>query len=544
MFFLSFSNIIKKNLLSLKKKLKKYVPFLYFLAYSLYCLSLEKCNEGFDLCSLRVFWIKTKIFEVVAFCFIIVIILELMFYKIVSLLNLIHLALFYYAMYIYSHGVDFEDHGYYNFIGSIAIIIILILSIIPLNSLLFIINLHNKKYLFIFIICIFNLLSMYFYFSNYYVNCNDWKYGLNNSFIDNDINKYSCSIIFPKTCYYKVGKYFLDKSRLRNTSCHNKDNTKANLIKHSTYKYINDKTKLIGFPLTKYNKLVHSLFINNSRIIKNYINDNIIDANNKTLLKNIYGDYLPEIIVDYENNNFGELKINIQFNKTLSEERKLSENNTIPYSDNIIIIFIDSVSRAYSIRSLKKTLNFIEQFMSYKGSHNKNYPSENFHSFQFFKYHSFNYYTRYNYIPLIYGRVHGKLQKNIRFFKDNGYITCFVNDMCLKEPSNLEINLTDYDIADHEYLMCDPNADSIFLTSKRCLYGKITSHHAFEYGIQFWKKYKENRKYLNINIEDGHEGTLEVLKYTDKIIYHFLKKLYDENLMMKTSIVLYPIFIK
>ena len=110
--------------------------------------------------------------------------------------------------------------------------------------------------------------------------------------------------------------------------------------------------------------------------------------------------------------------------------------------------------------------------------------------------------------------------------------------MCLKEPSNLEINLTDYDIADHEYLMCDPNADSIFLTSKRCLYGKITSHHAFEYGIQFWKKYKENRKYLNINIEDGHEGTLEVLKYTDKIIYHFLKKLYDENLMMKTSIFL------
>ena len=46
--------------------------------------------------------------------------------------------------------------------------------------------------------------------------------------------------------------------------------------------------------------------------------------------------------------------INLNFNKTLSEERKTKEYNSIPYSKNILSLFIDSVSRANSIRQLKK----------------------------------------------------------------------------------------------------------------------------------------------------------------------------------------------
>lgn len=49
-----------------------------------------------------------------------------------------------------------------------------------------------------------------------------------------------------------------------------------------------------------------------------------------------------------------------------------------------MIIFIDSVSRGNSVRQLKKTLEFFEKFMSYKGGYNKNYPKEKYHSFQFF----------------------------------------------------------------------------------------------------------------------------------------------------------------
>ena len=48
---------------------------------------------------------------------------------------------------------------------------------------------------------------------------------------------------------------------------------------------------------------------------------------------------------------------------------------------------------------------------------------------------------------------------------------------------------------------------------KRCLYDKVNVGHQYEYGMQFWKKYKNNRKFLFIVNNDGHEGTLEIIKY-------------------------------
>ena len=479
---------------------KKNIFFLilFFVAYILYYLSLEKCHEGFDLCSLKTLWIEKKIKEVAIHCLIILLLIELIFYRIVSVLNLIHLLLFYIIIYFYSHGIDFDDHGYYNFFGSIAIIIILLIIISPLNTLLYIIKLNNKIYLLLFMISLLIILTAYLFLTNYYVNCHDWKYGLNNTFIENDINKHGCQIIFPKICPYKIGKYFFDKSKLLKYSCKPSIDTKIKLIKYSEHKYINKETQRIGFPLTNKNKLIHMGFPNNFKIVKQFFKDNIIDIDNKILFKKIFEDYMPEIIVDYNKNQFGELKINLQFNKTLSEERKNLENNSVPYSKNIIIIFIDSVSRAYSIRSLKKTLKFIQQFMSYKGSHNKNFPNENFHSFQFFKYHSFIHYTRYNYPQIFYGKVDGKLERNIKFLKENGYITCYINDMCYREPTNTGHNMTRDEISDHEYLICDVNANELYTPLKRCLYNKITSDYAFEYGTQFWRKYQENRKYLSI----------------------------------------------
>ena len=58
-----------------------------------------------------------------------------------------------------------------------------------------------------------------------------------------------------------------------------------------------------------------------------------------------------------------------------------------------MVLYIDSTSRALAMRQLKKTIQFLEQFMSYKGGHHKKYPEENFHSFQFFKYHCFRMFT-------------------------------------------------------------------------------------------------------------------------------------------------------
>ena len=93
----------------------------------------------------------------------------------------------------------------------------------------------------------------------------------------------------------------------------------------------------------------------------------------------------PEYIVDFSKDPLGELILNINYNETLSIERKKLEKNSVPYSENVLVLYVDSISRVNSIRQLKKTLNFFEQFMPYKGKHNEKFPEENFHSFQFLK---------------------------------------------------------------------------------------------------------------------------------------------------------------
>ena len=283
------------------------------------------------------------------------------------------------------------------------------------------------------------------------MNCNDWSKGLNNTYIENNKNIHGCYINQPKFCYYKIGKYFLDFTKIKNYHCHNnKENTKKMLLHYSTSKYVNKNTKRFGFPLLNKNS---ELFISyNSSKLRNYIKKNLLDMDNKKLINKINNK--PEIIVDYTNNPFGKIIINIKYNKTLSEERKKKEVNTSPYSKNIILLFIDSVSRAYSIRQLKKTLKFFEKFMKYKGDFNKKYPTINFHSFQFFKYHAFYGSTFNNYPKIFYGNNAGKnIIKIIKYFKENGYVTSYSNDLCTRDNSNTIHNLTYEEIGDHEFLI-------------------------------------------------------------------------------------------
>ena len=247
----------------------------------------------------------------------------------------------------------------------------------------------------------------------------------------------------------------------------------------------------------------------------------------------------PEIIADFSENKFGELIINVNYNKTLSKERKNLENNTKPYSENIMILYFDSVSRSNGLRKLKETFKFLEKFMKYKGFSNKLYPNEKYHAFQFFKFHSFQFHTTGNYPKLFYGRNKGKNMTRItKYLKKNGYVTAFSNDMCKLDSCSLPHFMSQKEISDHEYLICDINRKHTNSMIKRCLYDKINIVYQLKYGYQFWVKYKKNRKFLLIVNNDGHEGTLEVLKYSDKYLYKFLNNLFEENLLKDSTILI------
>ena len=271
-------------------------------------------------------------------------------------------------------------------------------------------------------------------------------------------------------------------------------------------------------------------------ILKNYTFHNLIDMDNYSaneLNK-------PEYIVDFSKDPFGELIINLNYNETLSKVRKKSEYASVPYSDNIFVLYIDSISRATAIRKLRKTLSFFEQFISYQGGNKGKYKKENFHSFQFFKYHSFEGYTYINFPILFYGnKPKEKNMKRItKYLKETGYITGYSSDLCIKDNSRNYHNLTEDELYDHQLILCDPNAPSLNSVIKRCLYGKIKSYYLYDYINQFWRKYKNNRKFATIVINDGHEGTLEAIKYTDDIIYNFLISLYNDKLFKDTTLFL------
>ena len=517
---------------------------IFLISYYLYYLSLEKCYEGVDKCCQKLKWIKKKVIQEFSSCALITVLLQLIFYKIISRFHLIHLIIIFFFFYKYSHGYDFDDHGYFNFIGFIGICAIIIILFLPMNWFIYFIKKRNKKivlYCILIIITIFHFI--YRFFISNYLNCDNWIYGLNNTYIQNDITKYGCQIRFPDICPYKIFKYFQDITKIKRIKCQNskKDGIKILLEKsNSSYINKNKSVKLVGYPILNKAKPYFLDFPDNHNLLSEYFLNNLVDMENKEILDTVFKNQTPEIYIDFRNSSLGNMIINLNYNKTLSEERKAKEQNTIPYSNNILSLFIDSVSRANSLRQLKKTTKFIEKFMSYKGNNNKEDQSQKFHSFQFLKYHSFRHYTPVNYPQLFYGRLreYGHITSINKYLKNSGYITGYASDFCMRENLRMLHKMPEDQGYDHAYMDCDPNSAHYNANSLKCLYGKMTTEHLYEYGNQFWRKYRNNRKFLNIVCNDGHEGTLEVLKYSDDIIYNFLNNLFNDNLLKDSTIFL------
>ena len=501
--------------------MENYDIYFFFLSYLLYYKSLESCTKGEDKCTKMKFWIRIKIKEVIFSCLIMIILFELIIYKVISRLHLIHIIFNFILFYLYSHGLNFEDHGLYNLRGFIILFIIFFIIFLPINAFIYFIKEKNTKLIiFLHIIKFISLLFLFnILFNMYTTNCNDWPKGLNNTSLDNNSKKYGCQIIFPKRCPYQLFKNFLDITKIIGKECKKFHiNAKQKILKLTNSPYINETVNHIGYPLTNKNLSCSIDFIGRKNLMKKCFLENLVDLENKEVLNKYFKNKIPEVEVDFSNNQYGEMNINLNYNKTLSEERILHEKYSTPYSNNIIILFIDSVSRVNSLRQLKKTLNFFEKFMSYSGASLKKSPSEKFHSFQFFKYHSFKYSTPYNYPILFYGAIKRKKVLITKHLKENGYVTCFSGELCAKDNARTKHNLTNEEVYDHQFIICDPNREHININTIKCLYGKKNIEYLYEYGDQFWRKYKDNRKFLSIVSNDGHEGTLEVLKYADNII--------------------------
>ena len=91
------------------------------------------------------------------------------------------------------------------------------------------------------------------------------------------------------------------------------------------------------------------------------------------------------------------------------------------------------------------------------------YNAQNYHAFEFLKYHKFKGATLTNAIPMfngVYFKENNKIISILKNFKENGYVTCNVQDICHKELMRIgPLKGYRYIEFDHEYSSpnCDPN---------------------------------------------------------------------------------------
>ena len=509
--------------------------FMYILSIRLYFKSLEGC-VGPDYACLThekvIFFYKKKdelIMSCIFFSIITIFVIQNLFSNIIYVIFLI----FYLIIFIRNQGSILSKHGTYNMI--IFIVGHFFILIIFLIARWFYRIIKRKKFWKIIIVIIFIIIwpILFFIFSK--LGCKDWDVGLNKIKINNSKSENACYIKIPKYCTINILDNLLDLSKYTIKTCKNQRNSK-NILEQYSNKTIGNR---IGYP----NTVWYNFF--NDSVEKTFIKKVLRDI--KTINKN---DTNHEVIVEFDDKGNGNVILNVIPNQTLiNERRKLVKNNKVKY-ENIFFIFIDSISRNHFKRKFPKTVNLINSYI-----HNNKNKKEKYDSFQFLKFINFEAHTLNNMVPLFYG---ASLESNkeyslLKRLKEKGYITCGGANICERTFFTLtryKVNPKMFEPYDHENfaLFCDPNYNNFkvnglisgpYSSFKRCLYGKNTFEYIFEYAKKFLDAYINERKFLIFQLLDGHEGTMEVIKYVDNYLYDFLKNLFDNYMNDKSVILLF-----
>ena len=446
--------------------------------------------------------------------------------------HLIYIAIVYIILITKHFGINILNHGKHNFIVfsfSLLLIILLLLSIHMIYRFV-----RTIKYLYL----IFAILALFFCFSIFYIyketykstyTCDKWDITLNSTLIFED-KESKCNIVKPKGfCYMNKLYNYFDLTLANQIKCSNRNENEYYNFQKSIRNENLSSVKIFGFPYT--NNINRNDINNETKNINEYIFDNLIDLENST--------ETPETILDFSNNNLGELKINFTKNIALSNKRKkiaLSNHKNKKQSvyDNILLIILSSTSRAHFQRAMPKLSKFISKLMGYE-------PFPTMTAYQFSKYNNFPF-TDENIQAMFYKKtVNNTYINSLKFFKENGFVTGKVIDKCEKKLDDLDDlddneNENEWDHENYAYL-CDPNYNQKqYNLFERCLYGKPVSEYMINYTLEFWDKYFDNKKYFKMVFNYGDEPTGNVLTYLDEPLFNMLSYLYNNQKLKDTAV--------
>ena len=517
----------------------------------LFILSLKGCNRSEYECLFNIQYIIDDINNCVHSSFYFICVLFLIQMNLCSKYYLIIIFAFFIEFIITDHGRDFLNHGVLNLLGFFGILFFGEIFILIILLFFKLYKYKNQIPFFSFFIIFSTFLLIFVVKNKDNFFCKDWEKGLNNTFIDNDSSKYPCKVKIPKNkCLIDIVGPFLDASKLIGINCENRKEKEKYLLKNllnlKNYTDINR----IGYPITIGN---NSEIIGKPAMYSNtlleFMKNNLIIMDNKEQLNNLDDYQKPEVIVEFNENPYGKIKININYKEHLAKERKLIERKE---AKNVLFIYMDNLSRNHFYRQYPKTSQFLEQFLSFNGysPNNNSNSNEKYHGFEFLKYYKFKGATLQNAIPMfsgVYFDTNVTMVSIVRDFKNNGYITANIQDICHKELVSINpLEKYTYIEFDHEYASpnCDPNIytygysfsggeNGIF---RKCQYGKESFEYALEYGKKFWKLYKDSKKFMRIVNTYAHEYSGEKSKYTDESLRDFLKYLYENKQVNDTTV--------
>ena len=468
----------------------------------------------------------------------------LAFQKKINKFYAIFQLIFYSINFYFNRGSDLFKHGYYN---SFSFIMINLLMFLIFYLLYFFYFLFKKKQFIIASILIISFFSLILYIlirSKY--DCNEWGRGLSGTKIQTEEeakkNGDACYIYRPKRCFKKMLTGKEDLSKLTNINCKNQNKEQyKELTQYLTPELKN--TKNFAYPNTAYYELHDMIYPDfHSKVLNEMIN-----LDNETQKNEFH-----EVTLHFNSNYEGKVNIEIKPNETLIQERRnlYKENKNKIKFDNILILYIDAISREQMFQSLPKTMKFIEQY--YIKNQNK---KKDFNLYQFLKYHNFAALTKINALPMFYGKSFSEYNAiNFgNFYKKFGFITAQTNDYCGKEVFSIHkenIDQVENDFYDYENiaLFCDPNYSrpGFFHTiekgpyspRRRCLYGKDAFEYVLEFSKKFLETYKNEKKILKMGFNDAHESTGQVITYLDEPLKNFIKY-YLKNHMTEKSMIIF-----
>jgi hypothetical protein len=519
--------------------------FLGTLALCLYLITLKGCSKTQFEC-LQIFTndVVKKMLVLLflsALCFNLQILLFLKNRE-SKLPFIIMCSAFFFVCFIYDTGADFDSHGGYNRL--LLLLFSLVWGILFLLGKI-IYSLFKKSPL----ITTVSLIAIIFFINGLKVkivnsSCDTWDKGLRGVSIDNTGDTL-CKIRAPKICYFEIFNGSMDITRLLRENCETMSTNKlSNNIEHMEDK----NARYIGYPRSEY----FSHFPESQQnIYQKTVMKKLVNMEDPKISQKVKAKI--EVTTDYRQNP-PQVKIDLKRDESLARTRnyKYEKNKANILTKNVIHIFVDSVSRPNFKRKMPQLHKWLEAKYLLPG---ESYNDKKSESFQFMKYHGLGTFTGINMVPAVFGVYNSYMNGRhyITDFKKKGFVTGQATGFCSREIFDMDpgaIKGLAWDNFDHELssLFCDGNFTpyndmyallvGVNTPRIRCLYNRSVSSYSLEYATQFFQKYPNEAKFFRMMFYDAHEGTQEVIKYTDTEITDFLRNFEKLGYLDDTTLVI------